>query len=197
VPRPANPETRRRLLGAGLDLIYSRGYASVGVKDVTDTARIPKGSFYNYFVTKEQFVSEVAKEYWAGIEAAYGPILDGPQPDALSRVAAYFRALADDHARRGYTPGCLIGNLSLELAATSEQARETLRQLLTRWEDALACCLRQARQDGQLSAGCDVTDLASLLIEAWEGAVMRAKLDRSQAAYRRFDEVTLPRLLAG
>jgi TetR/AcrR family transcriptional regulator, transcriptional repressor for nem operon len=197
VPRTANPEIRRRLLAAGQDLMYAQGFAATGVQDFTAAAGVPKGSFYNYFDTKEQYASEVVAAYWADIEAGYGPILRDPELEPLARVTRYFRALADDHARRGFTVGCLIGNLTLELAATSEPTRATLRQLLTRWENALAECLREAQRRGQLAAGRDVTELAALLIEAWEGAAMRGKLDRSATAYQRFEQVTVPRLLAG
>jgi TetR/AcrR family transcriptional repressor of nem operon len=197
VPRTANPEVRRRLLAAGQELIYAQGYAAVGVAEFTAAAGVPKGSFYNYFGTKEHYAAEVAAAYWAGIEAAYGPILGDENLTPLDRVTAYFRALADDHARRGFTVGCLIGNLSLEMAATSEATRATLRSVLTRWEDALAGCLSEAQRRGELPAGRDVPELAALLIEAWEGAVMRGKLDRSRVAYQRFERVTIPRLLTG
>jgi TetR/AcrR family transcriptional repressor of nem operon len=197
VPRTANPEIRRRLLAAGQELIYVQGFAAVGVADFAAAAGVPKGSFYNYFETKEHYAAEVAAAYWTGIEADYGPILDDPELDPLTRVTRYFRALADDHARRGFTVGCLIGNLSLELAATSEKTRAVLQGVLVRWENALAGCLREAQRRGELEAGRDVTELAALLIEAWEGAVMRGKLDRSRTAYERFERVTVPRLLAG
>jgi TetR/AcrR family transcriptional repressor of nem operon len=197
VPRTANPEVRARLLAAGQELIYAQGFAAVGVAEFAAAAGIPKGSFYNYFESKEQYAAEVAAAYWADIEAAYGPILTDPALPPLTRVARYFRALTDDHAGRGFVVGCLIGNLSLELAAISEQTRATLLGVLTRWENALAGCLWEAAQDGQLVAGRNLTELAALLIEAWEGAVMRGKLDRSRTAYERFERVTLPRLLAG
>ena len=197
VPRPANPEIRRRLLAVGQDLIYVQGFTAAGVKDFAAAAGVPKGSFYNYFDTKEQYASEVVTAYWASIEAAYGPILSDPELEPLSRITRYFRALADDHARRGFIVGCLIGNLSLELAATSEQTRATLQLLVARWENALADCLRKAQKRGQVSADRDVAELAALLIEAWEGAVMRGKLDRSETAYRRFEQAAVPRLLAG
>ena len=80
---------------------------------------------------------------------------------------------------------------------TSERTRATLLGVLARWENALAACLWEAAQDGQLGLDRNVAELAALLIEAWEGAVMRGKLDRSRTAYERFERVTLPRLLAG
>jgi TetR/AcrR family transcriptional repressor of nem operon len=145
--------------------------------------------------TKEEYASAVLEAYWAQIEQAYGPILTDPKRDPVKRVARYFRALTDDHGRRDYTVGCLIGNLALELAEASDSTRDTLKRLITRWEAALAACLTEAQRRGQLDTQRDTRQLAALLIEAWEGAVMRGKLERSPTAYRRFEHVTLPRLI--
>ena len=63
-PRPANPETRSRLLERGADLICSRGFNAIGLQEITDAAGVPKGSFYNYFDSKEAFAVEILSEYW-------------------------------------------------------------------------------------------------------------------------------------
>jgi TetR/AcrR family transcriptional repressor of nem operon len=196
VPRLPNPDVRARLIAAGLQLLHTRGFNGSGVKDFTEAAKIPKGSFYNYFATKEEYASAVLEAYWDDIEKAYGPLLTDPKPDPIARIARYFRALTDDHGRRDFTAGCLIGNLALELADASLSTRETLKRLLIRWETALAACLTEAQQRGQLDSERDTRELAALLIEAWEGAVMRGKLEQNRKAYRRFERVTLPRLVA-
>src|SRR3984893_12806800 len=77
MPRPANPEVRKRLLAAGLDLIHARGFAASGVKDITEAADVPKGSFYAYFPSKEAFAAAILEHYWSDIEMRLRPILDG------------------------------------------------------------------------------------------------------------------------
>src|ERR1700743_515087 len=42
MPRPSNPEVRKRLLAAGLDLITARGFEATGVKDHTDAGGVQK-----------------------------------------------------------------------------------------------------------------------------------------------------------
>src|ERR1700712_689423 len=111
MPRPANPEVRHRLLDAGLALVHSRGFSASGVKDITDAASVPKGSFYAYFASKEAFAAEILEHYWSGIEARLLPILAGAGP-AQERIARFFHALADEHEASDFLLGCLIGNLS-------------------------------------------------------------------------------------
>jgi TetR/AcrR family transcriptional repressor of nem operon len=47
VPRPANPLVRDNLLNAGPALFHAQGFNAVGIKEITDTAGVPKGSFYS------------------------------------------------------------------------------------------------------------------------------------------------------
>jgi TetR/AcrR family transcriptional regulator, transcriptional repressor for nem operon len=195
MPRPSNPEVRHRLLAAGLDLVHARGFAASGVKDITDAAGVPKGSFYAYFPSKEAFAAAILEHYWSDIEMRLLPILD---EDGLAqeRITRFFHALADEHEAGDFLLGCLIGNLSLELAGSSEPARTELTRILDGWNDALTACVRSGQADGgDIGADLDAGELASLLIEAWEGAALRGKVTRSRTPYDRFEAVTVPALL--
>src|SRR5882757_6117862 len=96
MPRPPNPEVRRRLLAAGRELVHARGFAASGVKDITDAAGVPKGSFYAYFASKEAFAAAILEHYWADIEMRLLPILDG-DGSTQERITRFFHALADEH----------------------------------------------------------------------------------------------------
>ncbi|QNJ93834.1 TetR family transcriptional regulator C-terminal domain-containing protein [Mycolicibacterium fluoranthenivorans] len=199
MPRPANPEVRQRLLDAGLGLVHARGFAASGVKDITDVAGVPKGSFYAYFPSKEEFGAAILNHYWSDIEARLLPILESNGP-ARKRIIRFFRALTDDHEAEDFLLGCLVGNLSLELGGSSESVRAELLRILDRWDDALEACVRSGQRDGEdfradIRTDIDAGELAATLIEAWEGAALRGKVIRSRAPYQRFEAVTIPALL--
>ncbi|MUL48151.1 TetR family transcriptional regulator [Mycobacterium sp. CBMA293] len=195
MPRPSNPEVRRRLLAAGLELVHAHGFAASGVKDITDAAGVPKGSFYAYFPSKEAFAAAILEHYWSDIEARILPLLDA---DGLAgeRITRFFHALADEHESADFLLGCLVGNMSLELGGSSEPVRAELTRILDRWDEALAGCVRSGQgSSGDIDADLGAAELASVLIEAWEGAALRGKVTRSRAPYDRFETVTLPALL--
>src|SRR5580698_3573199 len=97
MPRPANPETRSRLLEKGGELVSARGFNATGLQEITDTAGVPKGSFYNYFDSKEAFAVAILSEYWDLVVELYGPILRESDTPPLSRIARYFHGLAEFH----------------------------------------------------------------------------------------------------
>src|SRR6476469_11228013 len=129
MPRPSNPEVRRRLRAAGLDLVQARGFAASGVKDITDAAGVPKGSFYAYFPSKEAFGAAILEHYWADIETRLVPILEGDGPPQ-ERITRFFHALANEHEAGNFVLGCLVGNLSLKLGGSSEPVRAELHRIL-------------------------------------------------------------------
>ena len=196
MPRPANPETRSRLLEKGGDLVSSRGFNATGVQEITAAAGVPKGSFYNYFDSKEAFAVEVLSEYWDSVVGLYGPILTENHIPPLSRITRYFGGLAEFHEQRQYAFGCLIGNMALEVTTSSEEVRARLAAIYREWSASLTDCLREAQARKELAPGRDVSQLATALIDAFEGAVMRAKVQRSRAPFDSFERCVLPCLLA-
>jgi TetR/AcrR family transcriptional repressor of nem operon len=195
MPRPPNPEVRLRLLEAGRDVVYQLGFNGCGVQDITDAARVPKGSFYNYFESKESFATEILDDYWQSIEERHGSLLHDGRATPLARVRKFFHALSQEHREKGFAWGCLIGNLSLELCTGSDSTRSKIAGLLQRWQGLLVPCLKEARARGDLDSDVEVAELAATLVEGYEGAVMRSKVERSGKALDRFEKTVLPRLL--
>jgi TetR/AcrR family transcriptional regulator, transcriptional repressor for nem operon len=196
MPRPANPEVRSRLLSIGRAVVHDRGFNGAGVQDITAAAGVPKGSFYSYFDSKESFAAEILEDYWESIKRRHGPILYDARLKPLVRIGRFFNGLSQDHREHGFMLGCLIGNLSLELANGSDETRVKLADVLDRWEKALAACLREAQERSELDGDADPDQLAEIIIEAYEGATMRGKVEQNGNAFERFENVVLPRLIS-
>ncbi|MEW2508425.1 TetR family transcriptional regulator C-terminal domain-containing protein [Amycolatopsis sp. NPDC047767] len=192
MPRPTNPAVRLRLLDAGLALLHANGFHGSGVKEIADTASVPKGSFYSYFPSKEEFAVQVLEHYWACIDQEFAVHLRDHTVPPLQRVENFFQAMTEDNQSRNFALGCLIGNLALEIADHSADARATLADVMDRWSGLLADCLREARLD---TADLPAQDRAAVIIEAWEGAVLRGRIEQSRRPYDRFASTVLPRLL--
>ena len=83
-------------------------------------------------------------------------------------------------------PICLVSNLSLEAAEHSELLRGRLSQILHRLTQRFAEAVRAGQTAGSVRDDCDADDLATLLLAAWHGALLRMKVDRSPEPLEEF-----------
>jgi TetR/AcrR family transcriptional repressor of nem operon len=185
---------REKLIEAALDTLHRRGFNATGVQDIADAAGVPKGSVYYHFASKEALGVEVLSRYWLKSSEHILAILHDQSLPPLIRLRRYFAALAGKLGSEGYAAGCLVGNFTAELADQCAPIRERLAGLYQEWTQAVRACLDEAQAAGSLP-GVDSQALAGFLIAAWEGAVLRSKVERDGTALAQFQTITFTRLL--
>ena len=175
MPPRTGRNVREQLVEAALEQFHARGFTATGVKDITDAACAPKGSFYNHFDSKEALGAEVVRRYAAARDT--GLLVDRDLAP-LERVRAHFRSLAADLAGNGFARGCMFGNFATELSDHSDPIRAEVENGLDAWSGLVAQDLAEARAAGDLHSLLDDQALARFLVGAWQGAVLRAKVTR-------------------
>src|SRR5271170_3105603 len=105
-------DCREQLLNAGVSALHSKGFNGCGVQEITEAAGVPKGSFYNYFDSKEAFSADVLEHYWEQGAQKNLAVLSDESIPALARLKTYFSQRAAYHAANQYERGCMIGNLA-------------------------------------------------------------------------------------
>jgi AcrR family transcriptional regulator len=63
-------ETRERLFHAALDLFASKGFLETTVEDITEAADVGKGTFFNYFPSKDHILLAFGEMQIGKLEAA-------------------------------------------------------------------------------------------------------------------------------
>ena len=189
------PSTRDQLLATGLKVLHARGFHATGVQDIAEAAEVPKASFYSHFPSKEAFGADVLGRYWERRASHAAGILSDQSRPPLQRLHAYFDGKATPAPDARFDRGCMIGNFSAELAADSALVRDRLAAVFAAWGALLARCIREAQQDGSLRSTLDPDQTAAFLIDAFEGAVLRTKVDRDGSALERFRAVVFSSIL--
>jgi TetR/AcrR family transcriptional regulator, transcriptional repressor for nem operon len=186
--------TKPQILDAAVGLFHRQGYNGSGVQDIVAEAGVPKGSFYNHFASKEALGIAALQRYWEGGATLLEMLRDDAQRPA-DRLRAYFQALADITRRADHRFGCMIGNLGSELGGTTPSIRVEIAAIMASWSGAIADCIRDGQRDGSIRGDMEPEELGLFLLDAWEGALLRAKVDRSEAPIAAFMTIALGGLL--
>jgi len=185
----AKESTKTLLLETGMNIMLEKGYNNTGIMEVLQQTGVPKGSFYHYFESKEDFglkiIDYCAQSFQEKLEKTLGATTLSP----LARLKAFSQAGIATIQSLNCRKGCLIGNLSQEMSDQSEVFRKRLLEIQVQIHRRFAGCLRESQKLGEISKKYDCDDLAELFLSAWNGALMRAKTSKTTApldAFERF-----------
>lgn len=188
--RTKNQETydasRARLLDVGEQLFRQKSFGEAGLNDVLKAAGVAKGSFYHYFDSKEAFGLSVARRYSEKqVEMARHTLSDATQPP-LARLKNFFETARIDMQQRGFSEGCLMCNLTTELADENPAFQTELEQNWRDLSSELAECLNAADLSSIGLSHLNAREAADWLLNAWSGALTRMKATGDDAPLHLF-----------
>src|SRR5262245_2915855 len=177
-PAKESGTTRERILEVGAKAISDKSFNSCGLSEILSLAKVPKGSFYHYFQSKEDFgvaLIEKASEEFVEI---LRPILTDRKRSPLQRLRGVFELFREECVANGAARRCLVPKLALETSQLSEPVHAAVKCAYDQWCAMLARVLREAQAAGELAKKKDPDLLASLLVMFWEGATIRMQIER-------------------
>ncbi len=167
--------TKQRLLDVGMAMLLKHGYHDLGMQALLEAASTPKGSFYHHFKDKEDFALQVIDQYMGHVHAGLDACLGDESQLPLKRVRQFFELTLQHYRKEGYL-GCLLGGLGQELSGVSEVFRRKIEQCFSQIAKRIIVCLEEARTRGDIPASSNTRRMASLLVDCWEGAALRSRL---------------------
>lgn len=191
----SRPSFRDKIVTSGMRTVHERGFATAGLREITAAAGVAQGSFTNHFSSKDQFGVAILDRYFDSIREVIACTLEDTDREPVERLRAYFDAITELFAETGWRFGCLAGNMSLEAAEHSEAIRDKLVDIFAAWTPSFAEAIRQAQAAGAVVPDLDADEAGAALLEAWHGAMLRMKVDRTPAALDRFKRLILPAVL--
>lgn len=176
-------DTKQQLLQQGMAMLLRQGYHALGIAAVLEATKIPKGSFYHHFASKEEFGLQVIDLYMEEVHAGLDHCLGDRSRPPLQRVRFFFESTEQKYRTEGYL-GCLLGGLGQELSGISEIFRSKVEQCFSEIARRIAGCLQEAIKQGDLPKQTNPQKMAELLVNCWEGAALRTRMRRDPAPLR-------------
>lgn len=174
------------IVQAGLDIILTRGFNGTGIEAILKQANVPKGSFYNFFSSKEEFGLAVIDLFLADMTDLLHPFLADLSLPPLMRIRRSFEALITRFEGNNCYKGCLIANMALEMSDQCEAFRQRLEGALQGWIHSLTAILKEAREEGAVPIDVEPAVLAESIVASFEGALLRAKVKKSVEPLQNF-----------
>lgn len=189
------PDTKEAILQAGHDLVIEKSYNGCGLKEILDRAGVPKGSFYHYFKSKEDFALALIERAQDETHDFMREYLRDRKHSPLQRIKNLFNQIQQFHREEGVDCQCLIPKLALEQSQLSEPLRGAILCANELMHNNLAQTIREAQTEGEINASIDPLKVAAFIFNASHGASIQMQVERDIAAYDNFIDIIFSYIL--
>jgi TetR/AcrR family transcriptional repressor of nem operon len=174
------PETKRKLVDAGVTLMRARGFNATSVDEICSAAGVTKGGFFHYFKSKEELARTALERFREGKAQDFAAAPFRKLADPLDRIFGRLDFVkASTGGKSGLTKGCLIGVFAQELSFTNPELRRASREAFLRTADDLEKDLAEAKALHAPGADFDPKKLSLFYVSIIQGGLMMAKAAES------------------
>ena len=164
------------ILDKGVELLRRQGYHHTSLDDILMTSGLPKGSFYGSFKSKEDFGVRVLDRY---VEITVSMMRkhteNSKETSPLKRLYSFYEEIIAFFVAEGCVYGCLLNNLSLELAGYNDSFRDAIEQGHRTFIDTLSPSVAKAQEQGEMKTFLPARDMAFYIHTNFDGAIVKMK----------------------
>lgn len=158
-------------------MLTAHGYHGTGIKQVLDAVGVPKGSFYNFFPSKEAYVASIIYHYGEQVAEEFKAATAGLEGEpALVLLWCSFRNKVRNRLNAGGSCACLLGAMSAEIGQASPLSREAIASVEQQWVQSIAGLVEQAQSQGDLREDIPARELAPVLYNCWQGNLLQYQI---------------------
>jgi TetR/AcrR family transcriptional repressor of nem operon len=190
------PDKKQLLLQKGAEIIHLKGFHHTGINEILEAAKVPKGSFYFYFKSKEDFGLQLIDYYSTHFIAKSKEYLARTDLPYLFRMKAFFDDFLQFFSSHECSLGCPIGNLAQEMGDLSESFRQRLGEVMVSMMQGISAFLKGAVEQGEVPASLDIDSLSDFVINSWEGSLVRMKVTKDTSPLVLFDKILFDSILS-
>lgn len=177
---------KREIIEASIRLMHYKGYNGTSVKDITDAAGKPKGTFYNYFDSKEDYAVEALKFYYYEMVNENIDILTDTSLLPLERIVKFYDVSIEAVYNQEKKLGCFIGKITQEMGSVNQAITDMTEDLLNNIVLKIHTNLLEAKEDGSFIKSVDLLILSNFIVNSWQGTLLRMKVSSNEDILREF-----------
>ncbi len=159
-------ETRERLFRAALNLFARKGFAETTVEDITNSADVGKGTFFNYFPSKEHLLIAFSDMQIGKLQAAVESMRHSKEPMQAFLETLSVR-LTEEPAR---APDVVRAILQANLSSSS--VRSVMKEKHARAEALLTELVQIGQDRGEFRRDLSALELAQVFRQTTFGTLL-------------------------
>lgn len=164
------------LIEKGMMLLWRKGYNATSVKDIVEAAQVPKGSFYFYFDSKEDFAVKALEMYFSKNFPPALEILQDKTVGPKQRLINFYEFRAHIIKEEfDCKMGCMGCNMANEMAEHSEAIRKTIENKVNLVKGHITEVVEEAQSFGEMDNSIDAVDWVNFVEDAGRGAMVSMK----------------------
>ena len=164
------------LIEKGMMLLWSKGYNATSVKDIVDAAEVPKGSFYFYFESKEDFAVKAIEMYFDKIFPPALEILQNTMVGPKQRLINFYDYRAHIVKEEfDCKMGCMGCNLANEMGEHSEAIRKSIENKTYLIKNHIQEVVEEAQNYDEMDDSIEALDWVNFIEDAGRGAMVSMK----------------------
>jgi TetR/AcrR family transcriptional regulator, transcriptional repressor for nem operon len=171
--------TRAEIIERSAALMNMQGFLAAPLSAVIEATGIQKGGLYRHFESREALAHEAFDCCVSAVRQRFVQAVQGKAP-GCEQLLALVHAHVDSGADVPLRGGCPIMNTAVETDHTSDPSHMGLRQrardAMSGWHGLVQQIVRSGLVSGDVRAGTDPAQVATVLIACLEGAVLLTQL---------------------
>jgi TetR/AcrR family transcriptional repressor of nem operon len=168
------------IIALGSELIRKNGYHNVGINEILKICAIPKGSFYNFFSSKEDFIAQSIELYGSKNLDLIRSFLEAKEPSPTQRLRNLYQYMLNINDQEGCNAGCLINNLSIELAGMNAPIAKIIDAQFQEMVVEIAHCVQEGQDLGEITQTFSALYIAEYIHAGIGGAFSRMKAQNNR-----------------
>ncbi len=178
------------ILNVGYDVFRRNGYHNVGINQILKESGIPKGSFYNFFESKEDFAQQVIEQYGENNRCWMKDYFEECTLSALECLKSFYALMINLNEKDDYSGGCLVNNMSVEVGRQNDVIASEANQHFIGWLNVLASVVSKGQENNEITSEFSALEIAEYLHAGFYGVLSRTKVTRNRVYMDTWFEMT-------
>jgi len=171
---------REDILNTGYEVLRKNGYHNVGINKVLKEADIPKGSFYNFFESKEDFANQVVVHYAENNQKWMQQFFKETKLTPMNALKSFYTTLIGYNEKDDFSSGCLLNLLSNEIGRVNDNLAHSVNHYFIGWLTILDSVILKGQELGEITDTFSSLEIAEYLHSSFYGTFSRMKVTRNR-----------------